>query len=98
MLARATTIEELKHALEGVTRLLGAEEAAISRLDAVAGRPVTVSDHEWSAEGERWQLEDYPTTAHVVAEQAIGQVIAVTPRATPPSSQSSRPPACAPCC
>ena len=83
VLARATTIEELKHALEGVTRLLGAEEAAISRLDAAAGCLVTVSDHEWSAEGERWQLEDYPTTAHVVAEQAIGQVIAGDPAGDP---------------
>ena len=77
------TIEELKHALDGVTRLLGAEEAAISRLDAAAGCLVTVSDHEWSAEGERWQLDDYPTTAHVVAEQAIGQVIAGDPAGDP---------------
>ena len=83
VLARARTIEELKRALDGVTRLLGAEEAAISRLDAAAGCLVTVSDHEWSAEGERWRLEDYPTTAHVVAEQAIGQVIAGDPAGDP---------------
>ena len=83
VLARASTIEELKRALEGVTRLLGAEEAAISRLDAAAGCLITVSDHDWSAEGERWQLDDYPTTAHVVAEQAIGQVIAGDPASDP---------------
>ena len=83
VLARAGTIEELKRALEGVTRLLGAEEAAISRLDAAAGCLITVSDHDWSAEGERWQLDDYPTTAHVVAEQAIGQVIAGDPASDP---------------
>jgi diguanylate cyclase (GGDEF)-like protein len=83
VLARVRTIEELKHALDGVTRQLGAEEAAISRLDAAAGCLVTVSDHDWSAEGERWLLEDYPTTAHVVAEQAIGQVIAGDPAGDP---------------
>ena len=83
VLARARSIEELKHALDGVTRLLGAEEAAISRLDAVAGCLVTVSDHDWSAEGERWQLDEYPTTAHAVAEQAIGQVIAGDPAGDP---------------
>ena len=63
VLARVRTIEELKAALDGVIRQLGAEEAAISRLDAAAGVLVTVSDHEWSEEGERWRLEDYPTTA-----------------------------------
>ena len=83
LLARARTIEELKDALDGVTRLLGAEESAISRLDPADGCLVTVSDHEWSAEGERWRLEDYPTTAHVVAEQVIGQVIAGDPAGDP---------------
>jgi len=83
VLARARSIEQLTHALDGVTRLLGAEEAAISRLDAAAGCLVTVSDHDWSAEGERWQLDEYPTTAHVVAEQAIGQVIAGDPAGDP---------------
>jgi hypothetical protein len=75
VLARARTIEELKRAIDGVTRLLGAEEAAISRLDRDAGCLVDITDHTWSADGQRYKLEDYPTTAHVVAQQAIGQVI-----------------------
>jgi GAF domain-containing protein len=80
VLARAETIRELNLALGGVTLLLGAEEAAISRLDPVAGCLITVSDHEWSHEGERWALADFPTTAHVVADQVIGQVIAAIRR------------------
>jgi EAL domain-containing protein (putative c-di-GMP-specific phosphodiesterase class I) len=83
VLARAETIRELNLALGGVTLLLGAEEAAISRLDPVAGCLITVSDHEWSPEGERWALEDYPTSAHVVADQVIGQVIVGDPASDP---------------
>lgn len=83
VLARAETIEELNRALTGVTRLLGAEEAAISRLDLAAGCLITVSDHDWSHEGERWSLADYPTTAHVVTDQVIGQVIAGDPASDP---------------
>ncbi len=83
VLARARTIPELKLALDGVTRLLGAEEAAISQFDRGAGCLVTISDHEWSPEGERWRIDDYPTTAHVLAEQAIGQVIAGDPASDP---------------
>ncbi len=83
VLARAETIQELNLALGGVTRLLGAEEAGIARLDPVAGCLITVSDHEWSPEGERWALEDYPTSAHVVADQVIGQVIVGDPASDP---------------
>ncbi len=84
VLARARTIEELKRAIDGVTRLLGAEEvgdlAARPRRRAVSS---TISDHDWSSEGQRYRLEDYPTTAHVVAQQAIGQVIAGDPASDP---------------
>jgi diguanylate cyclase (GGDEF)-like protein len=79
VLARARTVDDLKLALDGVTRLLGAEEAAISLLDPAARCLITVSDHDWSPEGERWALDDYPTTAHVVTDQVIGQVIAGDP-------------------
>jgi diguanylate cyclase (GGDEF)-like protein len=83
VLARVSTVDELKAALDGVIRQLGAEEAAISRLDAAAGVLITVSDHEWSEEGERWRLEDYPATEHAIATQAIGQVIAGDPASDP---------------
>ncbi len=83
VLDRAETIRELNLALGGVARLLGAEEAGIARLDPVAGCLITVSDHEWSPEGERWALEDYPTSAHVVADQVIGQVIVGDPAGDP---------------
>ena len=83
VLARARTIEELKRAIDGVTRLLGADESAISRLDRDAGCLVDITDHTWSSDGQRYRLEDYPTTAHVVAQQAIGQVIAGDPASDP---------------
>ena len=83
VLARARTLEELNRALHGVTLQLGADEAAISRVDAAAGCLVTVSNHTWTHEGERFALADYPTTAHVIAEQAIGQVIAGDPASDP---------------
>ena len=83
VLARARTLEELNRALHGVTLQLGADEAAVSRVDAAAGCLVTVSNHTWTHEGERFALADYPTTAHVIAEQAIGQVIAGDPASDP---------------
>ena len=83
VLARARTLEELNRALHGVTLQLGAQEAALSRIDAAAGCLVTVSNHDWLAEGERFLLADYPTSAHVIAEQAIGQVIAGDPASDP---------------
>ena len=83
VLARARTLEGLNRALHGVTLQLGAQEAALSRIDAAAGCLVTVSNHDWVAEGERFLLADYPTSAHVIAEQAIGQVIAGDPASDP---------------
>jgi hypothetical protein len=83
VLARARTLEELNRALHGVTRQLGAQEAALSNVDAAAGCVVTVSKHHWTAEGEQFLLADFPTTAHVVAEQAIGQVILGDPASDP---------------
>jgi EAL domain-containing protein (putative c-di-GMP-specific phosphodiesterase class I) len=82
-LARARSLEELKRAINGVTRLLGADEAAISRLDPAAGVLIDLTDHSWSTDGQRYRLADYPTTAHVVAEQRIGQVIAGDPASDP---------------
>ena len=83
VLARVGTREEFNRALHGVTLQLGAQESAIARVDAAAACLVTFSEHTWSAEGERFLLADYPTTAHVIAEQAIGQVIAGDPASDP---------------
>ena len=83
VLAQARTLEGLNRALQSVTRQLGAQEATLSRVEAAAGCVVTISNHDWVAEGERFLLADYPTTAHVVAVQAIGQVIAGDPASDP---------------
>jgi EAL domain-containing protein (putative c-di-GMP-specific phosphodiesterase class I) len=83
VLAQARTLAELNRGLHGVTLQLGAQEAALSRVDLAAECLVTISDHDWLAAGERFQLADYPTTAHVIAEQAIGQVIAGDPASDP---------------
>jgi hypothetical protein len=83
VLAGVRTLEELNRALHGVTLQLGAQEAALSRVDAAAGCLVTISNHDWLAEGERFLLADYPTGAHVVAEQELGQVIAGDPAGDP---------------
>ena len=83
VLAGARTLEQLNLALQGVTLQLGAQEAGISRVDLAAGCVITVSNHTWTHEGERFALADYPTTAHVLAEQAIGQVIAGDPASDP---------------
>jgi diguanylate cyclase (GGDEF)-like protein len=76
VLAGAGTVEELNRALQGVMLQLGAQDAALSRVDVAAGCLITISNHDWLAEGERFALADYPTTEHVVMQQAVGQVIA----------------------
>jgi GAF domain-containing protein len=83
VLAQARTLEDLNRALRGVMLQLGAQDIAMSRVDAAAGCLVTVSSHEWVAQGDRFMLADYPTTSHVVAEQVIGQVIAGDPAGDP---------------
>jgi diguanylate cyclase (GGDEF)-like protein len=83
VLARVSSRPELNRALHGVTLQLGAQESAIARVDPDAACLVTFSEHTWTAEGERFLLADYPTTAHVIAEQAIGQVIAGDPASDP---------------
>ena len=50
VLSRAGTLVELNRALHGVTLQLGAQEAALSRVDVAAGSVVTVSNHAWVAE------------------------------------------------
>jgi diguanylate cyclase (GGDEF)-like protein len=83
VLARVSSRPELNRALHGVTLQLGAQESAIARVDTRAACLVTFSEHTWTAAGERFLLADYPTTAHVIAEQAIGQVIAGDPASDP---------------
>jgi diguanylate cyclase (GGDEF)-like protein len=81
LLARVATREQLNRALQGVTLQLGAQEAVISQVEGEC--LVTVSNHTWTAEGERFWLADYPATAHVVAEQVVGQVVAGDPASDP---------------
>jgi EAL domain-containing protein (putative c-di-GMP-specific phosphodiesterase class I) len=81
VLARVVTREGLNRALQGVTLQLGGEEAVISQIEGEC--LVTVSNHTWTAEGERFWLADYPTTAHVIAEQVLGQVIEGDPASDP---------------
>ena len=82
VLARARTIEELKRAIDGGAAARG------RRVGDLAPRPrrrLSRRHHRppWSADSQRYRLEDYPTTAHVVDQQAIGQVIAGDPASDP---------------
>jgi EAL domain-containing protein (putative c-di-GMP-specific phosphodiesterase class I) len=82
-LARVRSSEDLRCATELIKRLAHAEDVAVSRV-LPGGRAVqTLSEHDWGVDGEIYRLAEYPTTARVITEQVLGQVVAGDPAADP---------------
>ncbi len=80
-LVRIRSRAGLDAALAPIGRLLNADGVVVSRVLPELRAVETVSGSEQFPAGERFRLEDYPTTEHVVAEQVIGQLIAGDPAA-----------------
>ena len=62
-----------------IPAVLGADDAAVSRVVPGEGCVEDISRHGWSRPGERYQLADYPATEYVLRTRTAGQVVSGDP-------------------
>jgi GAF domain-containing protein len=63
--------------------VLGADDAAVSRVVPGAGCVEDISRHGWSTPGERYDLRDFPATEYVLRTRTAGQVVVGDPASDP---------------
>jgi EAL domain-containing protein (putative c-di-GMP-specific phosphodiesterase class I) len=82
-LSDVDSIDDLRGAFRLVARDLGAVEVCFSRWHEEEGYVETVSDNAWMHTGERFSVDDYPLTRHVLETQEAVQVLASDADADP---------------
>jgi diguanylate cyclase (GGDEF)-like protein len=75
-LAAVCTVEDIRVVAAMIPAVLGADEAAVSRVVPGEGCVEDISRHGWSEPGERYHLRDYPATEYVLRTRTAGQVVA----------------------
>jgi diguanylate cyclase (GGDEF)-like protein len=78
LIERLTTVscvEDIRYAAEMIPAVLGADDAAVSRVIPDEGCVEDISWHSWSTPGERYQLCDFPATEYVLRTRTAGQVV-----------------------
>jgi GAF domain-containing protein len=75
-LTRVRCVEDIRVVAEMIPAVLGADDAAVSRVVEGEGCVEDISRHGWSRAGERYHLSDYPATAYVLRTRTAGQVVA----------------------
>lgn len=80
-LCRVRSVADLDRALTMIERLVDGDDVAVSLVLPEERCVATLSTHDWGTPGERFSYDDYPTTARVIAHQALGQVLAGDPSA-----------------
>jgi GAF domain-containing protein len=66
-----------------IPAVLGAEDAAVSRIVPGENCVEGISRHDWSQPGMRYSLDDYPATAWVLQTRTAGQVVVGDPASDP---------------
>ena len=66
-----------------IPAVLGAEDAAVSRIVPGENCVEGISRHDWSQAGMRYSLDDYPATAWVLQTRTAGQVVVGDPASDP---------------
>jgi diguanylate cyclase (GGDEF)-like protein len=82
-LARLRTRSDLQEAVGLVRRLSQADEVAVSSVVPGERCVETLHDLSFTATGERFSYDDYPTTERVLEHQTLGQIVAGDPAADP---------------
>ena len=82
LITRLTTVsctEDIIEVAAMIPAVLGADDAAVSRVVPGEGCVEDISRHGWSRPGERYQLADYPATEYVLRTRTAGQVVSGDP-------------------
>jgi EAL domain-containing protein (putative c-di-GMP-specific phosphodiesterase class I) len=75
-LAAVCSVEDIRAVAAMIPAVLGADDAAVSRVVPGEGCVEDISRHGWSEPGERYHLRDYPATEYVLRTRTAGQVVA----------------------
>jgi diguanylate cyclase (GGDEF)-like protein len=82
-LAAVSSVEDIRVVATMIPAVLGADDAAVSRVVPGEGCVEDISRHGWSKPGERYYLRDYPATEYVLRTRTAGQVVAGDPASDP---------------
>jgi diguanylate cyclase (GGDEF)-like protein len=82
-LATVSCVEDIRVVATMIPAVLGADDAAVSRVVPGEGCVEDISRHGWSRPGERYYLRDYPATEYVLRTRTAGQVVAGDPASEP---------------
>ena len=82
-LATVSRVEDIRELATMIPTVLGADDAAVSRVVPGEGCVEDISRHGWSKPGERYHLRDYPATEYVLRTRTAGQVVAGDPASDP---------------
>ena len=82
-LTTVTSIADISDAAAMIPRVLGADDAAVSRVVPGGNCVEDISRHGWSVPGERYSLSDYPATEYVLRTRTAGQVVVGDPGSDP---------------
>jgi diguanylate cyclase (GGDEF)-like protein len=80
-LGQVRSREELNQAVAMIERLLHADDVTVSRVVPGERCVETVTSHDGIVLDERYSFDDYPTTAHVIEDQVLGQLVVDDPSA-----------------
>ena len=82
-LTRVRHTDDLAECAAMIPAVLGAEDAAVSRVVPGEHCVEDISRHGWSQPGARYRLDEYPATAWVLRTRTAGQVVVGDPASDP---------------
>ena len=86
LITRLTTVscaDDIRDVATMIPAVLGADDAAVSRVVPGEDCLEDISRHGWSLPGERYRLSDYPATEYVLRTRTAGQVVVGDPASNP---------------
>jgi diguanylate cyclase (GGDEF)-like protein len=82
-LSRVGCTDDLADVAALIPRVLGAEDAAVSRVVPGEHALQDISRHGWSVPGQIYSLDKYPATEYVLRNRTAGQVVVGDPASDP---------------
>ena len=82
-LAIVSSVAEIIEVAAMIPGVLGADDAAVSRVVPGEDCLEDISRHGWSEPGERYRLSDFPATEYVLRTRTAGQVVVGDPGSDP---------------